>query len=217
MTSGERAATLAIDAFAGLTLFVPGVTMGVRMESWPRRHRITVHDYHRMAEVGVLAPDARVELIEGEIIDMAPIGKDHQSIVDQLTRTSVRAVGDSAIVRVHGSIRLGQWSEPEPDVVLLAPRADFYRSEFALGTDTLLVIEVSDTTLRYDRDTKVPLYARHGVPEVWIVDVNNDALLVYGDLRDGKYERQVTLDRPASMAVARLPGVVLDLAAPFTP
>jgi Uma2 family endonuclease len=167
-----------------------------------------------MAEVGVLAPDARVELIEGEIIDMAPIGKDHQSIVDQLTRTSVRAVGDSAIVRVHGSIRLGQWSEPEPDVVLLAPRADFYRSEFALGTDTLLVIEVSDTTLRYDRDTKVPLYARHGVPEVWIVDVNNDALLVYGDLRDGKYERQVTLDRPASMAVA---GVVLDLAAPFTP
>jgi hypothetical protein len=152
--------------------------MGMQMESWPRRHRITVHEYHRMAEVGLLAPDARVELIEGEIIDMAPIGKDHQSIVDQLTRTSVRAVGDSAIVRVHGSIRLGQWSEPEPDVVLLAPRADFYRSEFALGTDTLLV---------------------------------------YGDLRDGKYERQVTLDRPASMAVARLPGVVLDLAAPFTP
>jgi Uma2 family endonuclease len=217
MTSGERAATLAIDALAGLRLFVPGATMGIRMESWPRRHRIMVHDYHRMAEVGVLAPDARVELIEGEIIDMAPIGKDHQSIVDQLTRTSVRAVGDSAIVRVHGSIRLGQWSEPEPGVVLLAPRAAFYRSEFALGTDTLLVIEVSDTTLRYDRDTKVPLYARHGVPEVWIVDVNNDALLVYGDLRDGKYERQVTLDRPTSMAVARLPGVVLDLAALFTP
>ena len=74
------------------------------MESRPRRHRISVHDYHRMAEVGVLAPDARVELIEGEIIDMAPIGKDHQSIVDQLNRMLVRAVGDRVIVRVPGSI-----------------------------------------------------------------------------------------------------------------
>jgi Uma2 family endonuclease len=189
--------------------------MGMPMESWPQRHRITVHDYHRMAEVGVLAPDARVELIEGEIIDMAPIGRDHQSIVDQLNRTLVRAVGDAAIVRVQGSIRLSQWSEPEPDLVLLAPRADFYRGEFALGTDTLLVIEVSDTTLRYDRDIKAPLYARHGVPEVWIFDAQNDGLLVYGDLREGKYERHVALDRPASMPVTRLPSVTLELAALF--
>ena len=190
--------------------------MGMQMESGPQRHRITVYDYHRMAEIGVLAPDARVELIEGEIIDMAPIGKDHQSIVDQLNRMLVLAVGDHAIVRVQGSIRLSQWSEPEPDVVLLAPRADFYRGEFALGTDTLLVIEVSDTTLRYDRDVKVPLYARHGVPETWIVDVQNDALLVYGDLRDGKYERHVTLERPARAPVTQLPGVTLDLAPLFT-
>jgi len=189
--------------------------MGMHMESRPQRHRITVHDYHRMAEVGVLAPDARVELIEGEIIDMAPIGKDHQSIVDQLTRTLVRAVGDHAIVRVHGSIRLSQWSEPEPDLVLLAPRADFYRAEFASGVDTLLVIEVSDSTLRYDRDDKVPLYARHGVREVWIVDVQGDTLLVYGDLRDGKYERHAALERPAKVPVTQLPGVTLDLAALF--
>jgi Uma2 family endonuclease len=189
--------------------------MGMHMESWLPRHRITVHDYHRMAEVGLLAPDARVELIEGEIIDMAPIGKDHQSIVDQLTRTLVRAVGDTAIVRVQGSIRLSQWSEPGPDLVLLAPRPDFYRGEFALGADTLLVIEVSDSTLRYDRDVKVPLYARHGVPEVWIVDVNEGALLVYGALHDGKYQRHVTLDRPSNIAVTRLPGVTLELAALF--
>jgi Uma2 family endonuclease len=84
--------------------------MGMPMESWPQRHRITVHDYHRMAEIGVLAPDARVELIEGEIIDMAPIGNDHQSIVDQLNRALIMAVGDDAIVRTQGSIRLSQWS-----------------------------------------------------------------------------------------------------------
>jgi Uma2 family endonuclease len=189
--------------------------MGLHMESWPQRHRITVHEYHRMAEVGLLAPDARVELIEGEIIDMAPIGNDHQSVVDQLNRLLVRAVGDDAIVRVQGSIRLSNWSEPEPDVVLLAPRPDFYRSEFALGTDTLLVIEVSDTTLRYDRDVKVPLYARHGVPEVWVFDLNGGVLLVYGALRDGQYERHVALERPATAPVTRLLGVTLDLAALF--
>jgi Uma2 family endonuclease len=185
--------------------------MGMQMESWPQRHRITVHDYHRMAEVGLLAPDARVELIEGEIIDMAPIGKDHQSIVDQLNRMFVNAVGDDAIVRVQGSIRLSEWSEPEPDLALLAPRPDFYRREFALGTDALLVVEVSDTTLRYDRDVKVPLYARHGVPEVWVLDVQNDVLLVYGDLREGKYERQAAFERPASAAVTRLPSLTVDL------
>jgi Uma2 family endonuclease len=215
MTVGARAATLAIDADGTLTLFTSGVTMGLHMESWPQRHRITVHDYHRMGEIGVLAPDARVELIEGEIIDMAPIGNDHQSIVDQLNRALV--VGDRAIVRVQGSIRLSQWSEPEPDVVLLKPRSDFYRGEFALGTDTLLVIEVSDTTLKYDRDIKVPLYARNGVPEAWVVDVNGNALLIYGDLRDGKYERHVVLERPAAVALAHLPGITLDVGALFTP
>jgi Uma2 family endonuclease len=215
MTVGARAATLAIDADGTLTLFTSGVTMGLHMESWPQRHRITVHDYHRMGEIGVFAPDARVELIEGEIIDMAPIGNDHQSIVDQLNRALV--VGDRAIVRVQGSIRLSQWSEPEPDVVLLKPRSDFYRGEFALGTDTLLVIEVSDTTLKYDRDIKVPLYARNGVPEAWVVDVNGNALLIYGDLRDGKYERHVVLERPAAVALAHLPGITLDVGALFTP
>jgi Uma2 family endonuclease len=185
------------------------------MESRPRRHRISVHDYHRMAEVGVLAPDARVELIEGEIIDMAPIGKDHQSIVDQLTRALVRAVEDRTIVRVQGSVRLSEWTEPEPDLVLLAPRADFYRSEFASGADALLVIEVSDTTLRYDHDVKVPLYARHGVPEVWIVDVNAEAFMIYGALRNGLYERHVTLERPANLPVTKLPGLILDVAPLF--
>jgi len=192
--------------------------MGIPMESWPQRHRITVHDYHRMGEIGVFAPDARVELIEGEIIDMAPIGNDHQSIVDQLNRALVLAVGRNAIVRTQGSIRLSQWSEPEPDVVLLKPRPDFYRgAEFAFGTDSLLVIEVSDTTLKYDRDIKVPLYARHGVPEVWVVDVNGNVLLVYGDLRDGKYERHVVLERPATVPLTHLPGVTLDVGALFAP
>ena len=191
--------------------------MGRLMESWPRRHRITVHEYHRMAEVGLLAPDARVELIEGEIIDMAPIGKAHSSVVDQLTRLFVRAVGDDAIVRVQGSVRLSQLSEPEPDLVLLKPRPDFYRNEFASTADTLLVIEVSDSTLRYDRDVKVPFYARHGVPEVWIVDLQDNALLVYGSPGDGAYSRQTSMVQPKTVPVTALPGVAVDLSAVFAP
>jgi Uma2 family endonuclease len=187
----------------------------MHMDTGPRRHRITVHDYHRLAEVGVLAPDARVELIEGEIIDMAPLGKDHLSIVDQLNRLLVRAVGDAAIVRVQGSIRLSEVSEPEPDIVLLAPRPDFYRGELASGADCLLVIEVSDATLRYDRGVKVPLYARHGVPEYWIIDVQNAELRVYAELRLGRYERETAAVRPATAPITALPGVTIDLSGVF--
>jgi Uma2 family endonuclease len=191
--------------------------MGMLMESWPRRHRLTVHDYHRMAEVGLLAPDARVELIEGDILDMAPIGREHTSVVDQLTRLFVRAVGDDAIVRVQGSVRLSQFSEPEPDVALLKPRPDFYRSRFASGADTLLVVEVSDSTLRYDRDVKVPLYARSGVPEVWVIDLQNGRLLVYGSLVDGAYMRHDSIERPERTPVAALPGVAVDLSSVLAP
>ncbi len=103
--------------------------MSTLIESWPRRHRITVDEYHRMAEVGLLAPDARVELIEGEIIDMAPIGPRHMSVVDRLNRLFVVAAGEGAIVRAGGSVRLGRMSEPQPplrsrdqDSAVRAPR-----------------------------------------------------------------------------------------------
>ncbi|MEO6078623.1 MAG: Uma2 family endonuclease [Steroidobacteraceae bacterium] len=145
--------------------------MSMLMEIWPQRHRITVDEYHRMAEVGLLAPEARVELIEGEIIDMAPIGPPHSSVVNQLNRLLVRAVGDQAIVQSQGAVRLNIRTEPEPDLALFKPREDFYRHRHASGVDTLLVIEVSESSLRYDREIKVPLYARHDVPEVWVVDL----------------------------------------------
>jgi Uma2 family endonuclease len=189
--------------------------MGTSMESWPQRHRITVDEYHRMAEVGLLAPDARVELIEGEIIDMAPIGKEHSSVVDQLTRLFVLAAGETAIVRIQGSVRLDRMSEPEPDLALLRPRADFYRHEHATGADMLLVIEVSDSTLRYDREVKVPLYARHGIPEAWIFDLPQDRLLVYAGLDAGAYRLQDVIERPGRMRLAAMPELEVDLTAIF--
>ncbi|HET6630153.1 MAG TPA: Uma2 family endonuclease [Woeseiaceae bacterium] len=185
--------------------------MGTPMESWPRRHRITVDEYYRMAEVGLLAPDARVELIEGEIIDMPPIGPDHGSVVDMLNHLLVHAVGDRAIVRVQGAVRLSQASEPQPDVALLVPRTDYYREGHPSGATTFLVIEVSDSTLRYDCDVKVPLYARHGVPEVWIVDIRSARILCWRLPAGGAYRDEAAIAEPGETPITALPGVSVNL------
>ena len=186
--------------------------MSSMMEGWPRRHRISVDEYYRMAEVGLLAPDARVELIDGEIIDMAPIGTDHGSVVSDLTHLFVHAVGERAIVRIQNPVRLDRSSEPQPDVAVLAPRDHRYRHAHPAPADVLLLIEVSDSTLRYDRDVKVPLYARHGIAEVWIVDLKNGELRTYRLPEGGSYADQKTTKQPGVMQIAALPGVSVDLA-----
>lgn len=174
------------------------------MENNLPRHPKTVEEYHRMAEVGLLAPDARVELIEGEIIEMAPIGIRHCSAVDRLTHGLVTAVGTQGIVRVGGSFRLSNITEPQPDLILLRPREDFYSSRVATGDDTLLVIEVSDNTLRFDRKVKVPLYARHRIPEVWIVDLENGRLQFFRSREDDNY---ADISVATELGIVPLPGL----------
>jgi Uma2 family endonuclease len=133
----------------------------------PQRHRYTLADYHRMGETGILAPDARVELIDGEIVDMPPPGSLHAGKVNRLTRLLQRAVGDDAVLLVQNPIVLGKYSAPQPDLALAMPRADFYESRHPGPDDVVLVVEVADTSWRFDRDVKVRLYAAHAVPEVW--------------------------------------------------
>jgi Uma2 family endonuclease len=164
--------------------------MSVHTESWPRPHRLTVDEYYRMAEVGLLPPDARVELIEGEIIDMAPIGNRHAAAVDRLAKRLILAVNEAAFVRIQGPVRLGLRSEPQPDLALLRPRADEYASSHPTAADVLLIVEVSDTTLHFDRDVKADLYARHGIPELWIVDLTHGQLHLFRDPRQGNYTSQ---------------------------
>ena len=144
-------------------------------------YRFTRADYHRMAEAGILTEDSPVELIEGEILEMSPIGRRHKACVDRRNRIFSRTLGDAAIVRVQSSIVLGERSEPEPDVVLLRPRADFYADADETPEDVLLVVEVADSSEVYDRQTKAPLYARYGIPELWIANLNRDQIVVYGD------------------------------------
>ena len=185
--------------------------MSVAMEDFPRRHRVTVDEYHHMAEVGLLARDARVELIEGEIVEMPPIGSRHAAVVDRLNETLGRAVGPRAIVRCQNPIQLGGASEPQPDLALLARRQDFYELQLPTGADTLLVIEVSDSTLSYDLRRKAALYARHGIPELWVIDVERRKLHLHRDCANGEYKTISTHDTLGVTSIASLPGVSVDL------
>jgi len=146
-----------------------------------KRHRFTRDDYHQMARAGILKPDVRVELIDGEIVEMNPIGRRHRGTVDRLAHLFFPHVGAQAIVRIRSSIALGDNGEPEPDLTLLRPRADFYTESDEQPKDILLVIEVAETSERYDRRTKGPLYARFGIPELWIVDVTRRRITRYLD------------------------------------
>jgi len=185
--------------------------MVTAMEHWLPKHRISVGDYYRMVEVGLLAPDARVELIEGEIIYLAPIGTDHISVVDQLTRLLVVAAGQRAIVRVQSALRLDEYSEPQPDLSLLRPHDSFYRDRHAGAAEALLVVEVAMTSVRYDRSRKVPLYARLGVPEVWLFDLEAATLEIYRNPVDGTYTDVSITPTPGVLRVPGLDGVNVDL------
>ena len=185
----------------------------------PRRHWLTVDEYHRMDETGILAPDARVELIDGEIIDMAPIGSRHAGIVSRLSKLFERSVGEHVLVWAQNPVRLGDHSEPEPDIALLKPREDFYTRSHPAAGDVLLLVEVSDSTLAYDRNIKAPLYARHSIVETWLVDVDAKRLVTYSNLERGRYEAEHVhgTDRADDLAALRtlkigaLPDTFLDL------
>ena len=143
------------------------------------RRRFTVEEYHRMVDAGILQEDDRVELLEGEVVEMAPIGSRHSGCVNRLTRLLSERSGGRAIVSVQNPIHLAEHSEPQPDVALLIPRPDFYRDSHPEPGDILLLIEVSETSESYDRAVKVPMYARYGVREVWLVDLIEDVVVVH--------------------------------------
>jgi Uma2 family endonuclease len=185
--------------------------MSVVMNDWIPRHRITVDEYHRMAEVGILPPDARVELIEGEIIDMPPIGTGHGGTVMQLTELLLDAARGRAQVFVQSAQRLSDISEPQPDFALVKPRADFYKKKHPGPADTFLIIEVSESSLRYDLQVKAPLYARHAVPEYWVIDLIGRQVRFFRSPESGQYADVTSTGAPGLIAPVALPDVQIDL------
>ena len=179
------------------------------------RHRFTADEYHQMAEAGVLRDDDRVELIEGEIVDMTPIGPRHIAVVNRLTQALVKACGDRAIVQIQGSIRLGLHSEPQPDVVLLRPRPDHYETALPGPESVLLLIEVGDTSLAYDRGVKLRLYARAGIREVWLVDLEAHHIEVHLEPAQDGYRRSATRGPGDRLLPTALPEMSLSPAEIF--
>lgn len=144
-----------------------------------RHHLLSVSDYYRMAEVNILTENDHVELINGELFDMAPIGSFHAGLVTRLSRLLIKKLGDMAIVTVQNPLYLAEFSAPEPDIAVLKPRTDDYMQSLPTAQDVLLLIEVADTSLQYDRSVKLPLYAKHKIPEVWLIDAKEKRLDIY--------------------------------------
>lgn len=176
------------------------------------RHKLTVDEYHRMGEAGLFAPGSRVELIDGEIFDMAPIGSVHASIVTTLSMFLSRAVSQGERVTAQSSIRLLPDSEPQPDILVLKARPDRYSASLPTPADVLLLIEVADSSLHADRQEKVPLYARHGIAEVWLFDVAARQLEIYTEPNNGAYSRMLRLAADGAITPSLFPVPPLPLA-----
>lgn len=176
------------------------------------RHWFTVGDYERMGKVGILPHDKRFELIRGEIIEMSPIGKRHAACVNYLSNSLSAQLGQTVIVSVKNPIVLDDFSEPQPDVVLLKPRADFYRNALPKPEDVLLVIEVSDSTLEFDRRVKVSDYARTGIPELLIFNLPDEQLEYHAQPANDAYKITRTLKRGERLQSSSVPGAIFDVA-----
>jgi Uma2 family endonuclease len=173
----------------------------------PTRTRITTNRYQMMVATGVLTKYDRVELIEGDMLDMAPIGTKHSAITSRLHELFVLAVSRSATVVSGGPVNLGEFSEPQPDLMLLKRRADFYSGKIPESADVLLLIEVSDSSLSFDQSVKLGLYARYGVAEYWVVDVEGKRVVTYQEPTAKGYVRKVEFAAPLSVAPQAFPEV----------
>lgn len=174
------------------------------------RRLLTVDEYHRMGDAGILTEDDRVELIEGELVAMAPIGSEHVAATNALTRLLVLAVGDHAVVSVQNPVRLTRRSEPQPDFALLKPR-DTYKTNLPRPEDIILAVEVANTSLDYDRKVKLALYARSGIPEVWIVNLQEQEVEVYRIPVDDRYTSVTQSGRSESLTIKGIPGVSIPV------
>ena len=171
--------------------------------------RLNVSQYHQMSEAGIFSENDKVELINGEIIEMSPIGRRHTACVNRLNSVFSQLLGKKVIIAVQNPITLNNLSEPQPDIALLKPRADFYESGHPQPQDVFLLIEVADSSLEYDRDVKIPLYASSGITEVWLVDIYEQVIIVYRYPSENGYSDIQKLSRGEKMSIQAFPEINL--------
>lgn len=191
----------------------PKLRSEAMVEPTSSHRRITVDQYYDMARSGLIAPDTRVELIEGEVVPMAPIGDRHGSAVEELDELLHQAVAGRARVRCQMPVRLGNYSEPQPDLVVMRPRTGRNDRAHPSAADVFLIVEIGDSTLRYDLDVKVPLYAQHGVPEVWVIDLKHDTIHFFRLPLEGGYRDLTSTAESRVMTIPGVSGATIDLSA----
>ena len=177
----------------------------------PTRHSFTVADYYRMADAGIFHQDSRVQLIDGEIVDMPPIGPRHSDSVDRLAETFITRLTGTVRVRAQNPVRLDEHNEPEPDLVLARRREGGYASGHPTSEDILLIVEVADSSAEYDRQTKASLYARFGIPDYWIMDVGREHVLVLRDPTPGGYATTRVYRRGEQVSPLAFPDLSLSI------
>ncbi|MBI1761991.1 MAG: Uma2 family endonuclease [Acidobacteria bacterium] len=175
----------------------------------PAYYHFTVADYHRMLETGVLNEDSRVELLNGRIIEMSPIGKRHTAKVKRLNKLLGRKLDPSLLIGIQDPIQLDDYSEPQPDISVLKPQDDFYESHHPLPADVLFLIEVADSSVMVDREVKLPAYALAGVAEVWLVDLTKDRIEVHSKPHNGIYQEVHIVQRGQAIISTSLPQLEL--------
>ncbi len=179
------------------------------------RYQFTVKQFHQMAESGILSENDRVELIRGEMIDMSPIGRRHAGCVNRLVNFLIQLLGKQIVLAPQNPVELDETSEPQPDIALLKPRPDFYRNSHPQPEDIFLLIEVADTTVKYDREVKIPLYAEANIPEVWLVDVNQEVVEVYRNPLQGVYQDVQTLVKNQILSILAFPDMHINVSEMF--
>jgi len=207
MLSSKERCVLFPQRYAMLNELHYAIEKGNRMRTDVTKKLFTVEEYHRMAEAGILHEDDRVELIDGEIIQMSAIGLRHMVCVNRANTLFIEAFGRRSVVSPQNPVQLTDWTEPQPDVVVFKPRADFYARKKPTPEDVLFTVEVADTSLSYDRKVKLPRFAAAGIPEVWIEDLKNNLLLVHRDPSGETYHTVLTLRAADSVSPLAFPDV----------
>ena len=182
-----------------------------------RKYSFTVDEFAKMGEAGIFTEDDRVELIDGEIREMAPIEPLHAGVVNRLTVTLVELLGRSSIVGVQNPLQLDPHNEPQPDISILVPRDDYYTTGHPEPGDTLLVIEVADSSLAYDLHEKAPRYARSMIPEVWVVDLEAEVVRVFTQPGPSGYANERVASRGAVITSTSVEGLRVDVDEVFGP
>ena len=178
----------------------------------PTKHLTNLDEWRKLGEANIFPPESRLELINGEILDMAPIGFNHSGHLNRINKLFARLIPDDVIPSVQNPLQLGDFSEPEPDFMLLKSNADFYSSRHPIAGDVLLLIEVADSSLAFDQNQKLRLYALHGIPEYWLLNLNDLSLEVYRKPNGEVYAEKTTLRAGDTITLSQLEEMSIPIA-----